>query len=260
MNSCVQDAVCHFHLDLYSLADDSYKINLAWKLALVYKGYSPSELLDTYGEERLPVIAEMLGKTTELLNQFKETGGRNINRGNELRQLGVNYRGSSIVYEDDIEISTEKGDGYNSSSETAARPGDRAPGAPGLRIIGTGKEESIDIQDLYTPARHTILIFSNGGEDHTAVLEVVKTIIPPDVVDTVLILPHGATDALTDKDSEERARQFEKILVDDDGHAYAGYHVLEKPSVVVVRPDGVVGARVRAAFGLKSYFANIFNI
>ena len=40
--------------------------NLGWKLALVHKGLAPDSLLDTYAEERLRVIAQMLQLTTAL--------------------------------------------------------------------------------------------------------------------------------------------------------------------------------------------------
>ncbi|KAJ3515495.1 hypothetical protein NLJ89_g1721 [Agrocybe chaxingu] len=43
--------------------------NLGWKLALVAKQLAPPSLLDTYSEERLPVVAEMLNITTSLLKK-----------------------------------------------------------------------------------------------------------------------------------------------------------------------------------------------
>jgi hypothetical protein len=93
--------------------------------------------LESYGEERLPIIAEMLNKTTELLKHvFNQKTGRDASE-NKLRkamtQLGVNYRGSSIVYNEGAERDPATlGSGYNKESETAAQPGDRAPEAPGL--------------------------------------------------------------------------------------------------------------------------------
>jgi 2-polyprenyl-6-methoxyphenol hydroxylase-like FAD-dependent oxidoreductase len=41
--------------------------NLAWKLALVASGHSPDELLDTYGQERGPVAADVLAMTHALV-------------------------------------------------------------------------------------------------------------------------------------------------------------------------------------------------
>ncbi|RSS83379.1 FAD-dependent oxidoreductase [Streptomyces sp. WAC06614] len=47
--------------------------NLAWKLAMVARGRSGAALLDTYGEERVPVGRELLGSTRQatFLVQFK---------------------------------------------------------------------------------------------------------------------------------------------------------------------------------------------
>ena len=41
--------------------------NLAWKLALVASGHSPEELLDSYGQERGPVAADVLALTHNLV-------------------------------------------------------------------------------------------------------------------------------------------------------------------------------------------------
>ncbi|KDR80864.1 hypothetical protein GALMADRAFT_135956 [Galerina marginata CBS 339.88] len=233
---------------LNSSIQDSF--NLGWKLALVQKGYAPSSLLNTYAEERLPVIAEMLGKTTELLNQVMNTGG-DARRGGDMGQLGVNYRGSSIVYEDDVEVATVKGVSYNADSETAARPGDRAVGAPGL--IDTQDEDKIvTLHDILSPSRHTILVFGIADADHSGLSEVIKK-YPAGTIRTVLMLPKG-TEATS---SANAAGLFDQVLVDGEGHAYSGYHVTEL-SIAVIRPDGVVGARVRGATGVEKYLKGIF--
>lgn len=69
-----------------------FQFNLGWKLALVLKGVSPLSLLDTYTEERLPVIAAMLQKSTLLLKRgmARSRGdGSNWVRGKAIKQLGV---------------------------------------------------------------------------------------------------------------------------------------------------------------------------
>ena len=74
-------------------------------MVLVQKGYAPPSLLESYGEEPLPIIAEMLNKTTELLKHVYQKIGRDAVGEHKLRntmtQLGVNYHGSSIMYNDD---------------------------------------------------------------------------------------------------------------------------------------------------------------
>jgi 2-polyprenyl-6-methoxyphenol hydroxylase-like FAD-dependent oxidoreductase len=47
-------------------------INLGWKLALVIQGRASTTLLETYGEERLPVIRDVLAKTEGLTDAAAE--------------------------------------------------------------------------------------------------------------------------------------------------------------------------------------------
>lgn len=81
------------------------QLNIAWKLALVYKGLASPELLATYEIERLPVIAHMLAATSGLYIHItntqpddgpagagKESTGFLKWRDNALRQLDINYR------------------------------------------------------------------------------------------------------------------------------------------------------------------------
>ena len=69
--------------------------NLGWKLSLVVKR---PLLLDTYSEERLPVVSEMLKQTTKLLNAMvkssKDDGA--WNRSGSALQLGINFGWSGV--------------------------------------------------------------------------------------------------------------------------------------------------------------------
>ncbi|KAJ7754159.1 hypothetical protein DFH07DRAFT_959865 [Mycena maculata] len=49
------------------------------------------------------------------------------------------------------------------------------------------------------------------------------------------------------------------VLEDRAGHAYRGYGLdADELTIVVVRPDGVVGAVISAADGVETYFRKIF--
>lgn len=76
--------------------------NLEWKLALVAKGLSSLSLLDTYNEEHIPVMAQMLKISSALLEKaITNTQDEEAwNRSGNIKQLGVNYRWSSIVIDD----------------------------------------------------------------------------------------------------------------------------------------------------------------
>ncbi|KAK7021336.1 hypothetical protein VNI00_017438 [Paramarasmius palmivorus] len=226
MNSSVQDS-----------------INLSWKLTLVLRHLSPTSLLTSYTAERLPVIASMLGKTTDLLNSTYKTD--TLGRGFELRQFGVNYRGSSIV----LSGGEEGGDGvdpYRSGLDGVLKAGDRAPDAPNLQV--QGEETSFSLFGVFKPTHHTILVFTpSPGVSLDLSLQ-------KDVVKTLVIYPR-------DGDAEREG------VVDTAGYAYKHYGFgvdgekgQEKGGVVIVRPDGYVGAILRGEVeeGVKRYFGKVF--
>ena len=107
-------------------------------------------LLGTYSEERVPVIKQMLERTTELLNKTlsaKKEDDNAIsaawNRPRALLQLGVNYRWSSIVLDERHPYTLGKKsnalDSYGDEGITDFHAGDRAPDSPGLVNVEDGK-------------------------------------------------------------------------------------------------------------------------
>lgn len=94
--------------------------NLGWKLALVIKGLAHPPLLNTFSEERHPVVSEMLKQTTKLLNGMvrssKDDGA--WDRSGSAIRLGINYRWSSIVLDGvKKDETTAHGPNTNSSDE-----------------------------------------------------------------------------------------------------------------------------------------------
>ena len=232
-----------------------FQFNLGWKLSLAYKGYTSAALLDSYQEERLPIIAEMLGKTTELFKQIVERRGdiSLVRRSTDLTQLGVNYRGSSIIGEDDVRDTTLKVSGYNKESETAACPGDRAPDVPSL-INATGEQKCETLFNIFSPSHHSVLVFTKKYEENSALaLSSVINQLPGNTVRSVLILP-------SESNVNELGAVYDEVFIDSGGHAYASYGLPgDQSCFVVVRPDGVVGARVHEVAGVERYFQKIFS-
>ncbi|THV04333.1 hypothetical protein K435DRAFT_905012, partial [Dendrothele bispora CBS 962.96] len=201
-------------------------------------GLAPHSLLDSYSDERLPIIATMLNKTTELFHKtFGSQGRDGWVRGNELKQFGMNYRGSPVVIDQKYTEAEETSDPYRSGDDGSVRAGDRAPDAPGLVKISSSAEVSKDKDaltffDMFKPSSHIVITFA--GER------------PAEEVDAIL-----AT-----KTAYSKANY---VLLDRDGHAYKGYVVSESEiSVVMVRPDGYIGALMFQPEALKSYFSKIF--
>ncbi|EGO22060.1 hypothetical protein SERLADRAFT_416705 [Serpula lacrymans var. lacrymans S7.9] len=228
--------------------------NLGWKLALVIKGLAPPSLLDTYSEERIPVIAEMLKVTTELLDDTakadRSTTGSAFKRDPSMYQLGVNYRGSSILV-DEQDLLENEVDPYGLVTEGSLQAGDRAPDSTGLHVVGPPDEEGITrLFAVFKPWFHTALIFTKDSSDVRMLTSALRR-YPQGTIRCVVLSPRGS--------SVSRAAAGDLHLVDGEGHAFKWYNVPEEGGrVVVVRPDGVVGAIVHGVEGLHRYFELIF--
>jgi len=231
LNSSIQDA-----------------FNLSWKLALVLNNHvlppKSLSLLDSYTTERLPVIAEMLSQTTAILNQTFQADKDDIKpwiRGFALKQFGVNYRGSPIVL-DERTMEDVSGSPYSNDDERICA-GDRSPDAPGL-IDSSGKQTRLF--DMFKPWLHTVLIF--GDDLAPSVLQALKQ-YPEKTIQALCIVP------------KDTPSHIDTVLEDRDGHAYTGYAVdRTRSTVVIVRPDGMIGAITFGVEGTERYFDRIFGI
>ncbi|KAF7356354.1 FAD-binding-3 domain-containing protein [Mycena venus] len=225
---------------------DSY--NLGWKLAGALLGLTSLDLLSTYSEERLPVIAEMLNKTSEL--QAKALESRTLNdisrwkRSKSLDQLGINYRWSSIVVE---ESRTSR---YTDEVVT----GDRAPDAPGLvEIEDGGGIVKRSLFQIFSYTVHTVLIFFPPAELSvvSGILRFLADFPQKGIIHPVVIYPAGF---------KIQGNGTDVVLCDRYGHAWRAYDVpADSVHCVVVRPDGMVGAKVAGVPGLRKYFDIIFR-
>ena len=201
----------------------------------------------------------MLGKTTEIFNKTMERRGDptlSVVGGNtDMTQLGVNYRGSSIIGEDDIRDTTLKVSGYNKDSETAACPGDRAPEVPSL-INATGEDKQETLFNIFSPTYHSVLVFAKKYEEYSALaLSAIIKRLPENTVRSVLILP-----AESNLNVNKQGGVYDEVYIDSGGHGHSDYGLpSDQTYFVVVRPDGVVGARVHEVAGVERYFQKIFS-
>jgi hypothetical protein len=230
---------------------------LAWKLSLVYRGFSAPTLLDSYDSERLPVIAEMLNITTGILNRMQGSGSgmeHAMHRGQKLNMLGINYRWSPIVIDEVTKAEPERVNVYRVLDETSLVAGDRVPDAPGLTVVKAGAQVAeTRFFDLFKATYHTVLVFCpdvGSAEDIIGAL----SSYPRDIIRSVVVLPQEAVAT-----QSSTVASGVDVVVDAAGHAYRAY-LTEKgeKKVVVVRPDGIAGAIVRGAEGVKAYFGKIF--
>lgn len=194
----------------------------------------------------------MLQKSTLLFNAMRKGGEEGWKRGGDLQQLGVNYRWSSIV----VDERTPKPEGpeevnpYGDESDKSLRAGDRAPDAPAL-LPAVGADTPTTLFNMFRPIHHTVLLFDLPAEETERVLGETKK-FPQGLVKTVTIAPQGSPDA-------KAVGQSDHALIDSEGHAFAGYLVSpDKPTIVIVRPDGVVGGIVYGIDGFRKYFEAAF--
>ncbi|TFK48063.1 hypothetical protein OE88DRAFT_1714275 [Heliocybe sulcata] len=260
------------------------QFNLGWKLALVYKSLAPASLLSTYTEERLPVVAQMLNKTTSLLDRTIAHAANKVElkpedfqnedknpwvRGKIMFQLGINYRWSPVVLDEEaddervVSVDEARLTAYGSAmgaSEDRVHAGDRAPDAPFLvllkpkptdKSVGPGTKR---LFDFLKPTHHTVLIFSGTVDGAVEILQE----LPPLVARSLVVLPTMTpVEKLVYKDTWESAHC---VVKDSYGYAYKFYSVdPTKTKAVIVRPDGVVGAVVKGAEGVKRYFSLVFG-
>ncbi|KAI0674231.1 FAD binding domain-containing protein [Trametes maxima] len=248
---------------LNTSVQDSF--NLAWKIALAYKGLARPDLLASYEVERLPVVAIMLKTTTDLYSHVvaskdgTDEGQTDHNgwlqwRDEGLSQLQINYRWSPIILDargnGDLGLDSLKLKAYAGYREEPLHAGDRAPGAPAL-IDALGAETSL--HDIFKPNLHTVLVFSPETDDTEPRVDA--------AVETALSLPKGTVQTIVlAHDVVPKVRAGATSYRDMEGYALGAYGVEKgKLAVVVVRPDAYVGAFVYDGEGLQTYFSRIFR-
>ena len=220
------------------------------------KGLAKPSLLQSYTAERVPVIAEVLKRTTNIheRTQVMRNDGSGLaawDRGGPLKMLGINYRWSSIVLDErNPHVAGAPQDPYGVEAGDMVRAGDRAPDAPGLVPIEGGETSLFKI---FGPAYHTVLLFAGNGST-----EEVKRVLakleeyPADAVRSVVVYPLGALPEVVDG--------VGSVVFDAEKHAFANYCCSDDDlTAVIVRPDGVVGGIVFGAPGLRRYFKGVFS-
>lgn len=223
----------------------------------------------------------MLRKTTELYqltydeakSADRERDRAAWRRGGELFMLRINYRWSSIVLEERNLDLGDKEKRKSLAEEMKIRSyggyqgelcaGDRASEAPGL-IISTSSDplkrtgEETSLFKLLSFLKHSVIIFAPSSERHTVDEILLTTGKLPTSTETVQVIL--VTQANTDGAVDETKQGVAYALIDRDGHAHGGYFVKAgELTIVIIRPDGYVGAVVKDKDGVERYFGRIFG-
>ena len=215
----------------------------------------------------------MISQTTKLLKKSLDNDESTPQTNGSLFQLGVNYRWSSIVVDErkameaereaeedayledfkfDDEEDEETVDSYGVGHDGRLRAGDRAPDSSGLKIFLPVRlaSQACQLFQIFASSHHTILIFA----DLVNFRDVLRacSLYPKDAIRTVVI-----TSANMHPPLDNLSADF--ILDDRNGHAHASYCPTGGCGIVVVRPDGVVGAIARGSTWMNRYFRGIFT-
>ena len=233
---------------------DAY--NLAWKLDMVLRGTAPDSLLDTYTEERLPVVRRVLKNTDQTASVFlAHSPARRLFRDRvvlpllrsramqkrltrRMSQLDLNYRESSLS------VHQEKG----LVGRARVRAGDRTPDVV-LRCAGSGKETS-----LFERLGHSRQIALFGLDDAVAderlrSIERLMESLGRLGVECSLVLPE------TPRRGHDR-----EVLIDASGD-FRRLYGAHGEFLYLIRPDGYVGLFQRPVDGrgLRAYVARLFG-
>lgn len=235
----------------------------------------------------MPVIAEMLQLSTSLYDKMNSAGSTDASsveiynrasaalaatdaqedkqsrwfRGRQLFQLDVHYRWSPVVYDERLahaEDIKEAKDAYGVAGR-AMHAGDRAPDAQGLAVPVDGMPMT-RLFDIFDPAKHTALLFSPAASasEVLALLEPLKAKgLGADRLHAVLVLPRGSVA----DDAADASSSGIEVVVDAEGHAYDAYGASSAkcvPTVVIVRPDGIVGAFATEKEGVEKYVNAVY--
>ena len=197
----------------------------------------------------------MLGRTNALLDESIRFKSTSQVRPKILHQLGVNCRWSPILIDEQPEAKEVAYAGaYLDEDPSVLYAGDRAPDAP---VIVHGPDEAAGTNTttlfkIFGPTQHTVLVFLAATVEMQSLHDTLRK-FPAGTIVSVAVLT-------TETYIGQSISAADRVVVDRDGHARAAYPPVAKGfHIIVVRPDGVVGAVVQGAEGVQRYFDGIFG-
>ena len=210
--------------------------NLGWKLALASAGVAAPGLLDSYQDERHPVAARVIKRTTRLTTAATLEHGLARRLRNHATQLAtalapVQHTLADQVEETDIAYRDSAIVGRSPRRRKGPRPGEAAPDVTGVE-----------------PALHTALA---EGAGHTALYVAGEQDVPR---------PLAGADGLRHLLVADRdPGTFDAVLLDPDRRVAERYGIGDEGGLVLVRPDGYIGLRTELGdeAAVSSYLARV---
>ncbi|WP_063008533.1 FAD-dependent oxidoreductase [Nocardia kruczakiae] len=184
---------------------DAY--NLGWKLGQVLAG-APEALLDTYEAERQPIAAGVLGLATKKYEGLSKLDPSAIKRGNDERQLALNYRGGPLA-------------AAGAEHTATLHVGDRAPDAKLLDANGGARR----LFELFAGAHFTAIAYGRAAVEELAAMS-----WPTAGAGLKKIAIDSGEDANTD------------VVLADIAASFARAYGVTDPTLLLIRPDGYVAS------------------
>jgi 2-polyprenyl-6-methoxyphenol hydroxylase-like FAD-dependent oxidoreductase len=208
--------------------------NLGWKLAHVINGNSQEEILDSYEEERTPVIDGVMRMTDQMTKLITATAGPRVwirewilpivakmgfaaKMAMRLSQLSMGYPHSSIILPGRV--------------TAGAKPGERVPP---LSFLDLATKRASRTPDLFGKGKIVFLVMPDLGIGSEGMREVMDRRL--DLIDWQWMVKKGSGKA-------SEARSGELVWVDEGGRVREELGVGDHPSFALLRPDGIVMAR-----------------
>ena len=207
-------------------------VNLAWKLALVYKGAAEPALLDSYEAERRPV-AEMIarsGDASEHAQTLTDPSER-YSRDQAMRAVlaGSTAKHHEIVAEAELNVDYTVSSIVAGDPNSQLGPGQRFPDTIPVRSWDSGR---CQLHELTHRAGHTLVLLGGPTTQHPELAALLASL---QELATGSALFEAAVAFGTGPDLPDGVGCFEPAAAD----ALA----LQGTTVFAVRPDGYIGLR-----------------
>ncbi|MBV8277758.1 MAG: FAD-dependent monooxygenase [Verrucomicrobia bacterium] len=223
--------------------------NLAWKLALVQKGFVKPDFLDSFEAERMRVERRVLGMTD--FTQTVLTTPHRLNRA--LRDALLPLVGLTVVQKKTSETISEIAIGYRKSPivENHRLPGGPHAGdrAPDAMVLDSAEGREASLVSLF-------------GKDHVLLMLTGQELQSQDVFQQIALFIRHRYDGIVRpflvlNKQVEPVRVEANVLVDSKGELAQRYG--NSPALYLVRPDGYVAFRSPAArvYLLRAYLAKL---
>ncbi len=199
-------------------------MNLGWKLALVLKDKASERLLDTYEQDRIPVMRSVLTRAEGLTEII---GAENPMVRGVFNHLAPWIAGTNFVQENATDRMSQLALSYRESPlsedhhyDGSLHAGDRVPDLPLQIVQGNGEREDRRLFSLLDPSSFTLL-FVNISDAAILYRQIVRVLEPwRELIEGVWVEPPSGA-----------------------GQNIFREHFGSVPMLLLIRPDGYIGFR-----------------